>query len=279
LLQARLQRFRAIVAEALPRMETASALHQSGVSLDDVMKTILHHAQLLTGASAGILAVRRFNANESVAEEITIYDAQGKQQLNAEGPRYSHSLPAAIASMAPNSLMAPLSSARSLSNVQLSSYEARHSTILGMALLSSAEMTIVLELFDKSQNGVAGAFSTADKELLESFRPAAAILLKMALGERKSQKMLSDTLRTTLEESDRFIGTFASAKQIDDSTKERLSKSLSSAETASAQQIDQWADRLQHISQRYGPSAVDRTLKVLEQLELLLADVTGSVAN
>jgi hypothetical protein len=163
--------------------------------------------------------------------------------------------------------------------VQLSAFEAKHSQLLGLAILNNADITIVLELFDKSQNDVVGAFTLADKELLESFRPAAAILLKTALGERESQKMLADTLRATIEESDRFIGTFASARQIDDSAKERLTKSLSSTEIASVQQIDQWAERLQHISQRYGPSAVDRMLKVLEQLELLLADVTGSSAN
>jgi ActR/RegA family two-component response regulator len=279
LLQVRLQRFRAIVSEALPRLETASVLHQSGVGLEDVIKAILHHAQSLTGAFAGALVVRRFDANDSASEEITVYDAKGKQQTNAEAPRYSHSLAAAIASMAPNSLMAPLSSARSLSNVQLSPYEAKHSHLLGLAILSNSELTICLELFDKSQSSVASAFTTADKELLESFRPVAAIFLKMALGERESKKMLSDTLRATLEESDRFIGTFATAKQLDDSTRERLTKSLSNAETVSAQQIDHWAERLQHISQRYGPTAVDRMLKVLEQLELLLADVTGSSAN
>lgn len=279
LLQTRLQRFRAIVGEALPRLETASVLHQSGAGLDDVTKAILHHAQTLTGASTAILVVRRFNANESAPEEITIYDGDGSQQANAEAARYSHSLAAAIASLAPNSLLAPLNSARSLTNVQLSALEAKHSQLLGLALLNNANMTIVLELFDKTQNGVLGAFTPSDKELLESFRPAAAILLKTALGERESQKMLADTLRATLEESDRFIGTFASAGQIDDSTKERLTKSLSSTETASVQQIDQWAERLQHISQRYGPLAVDRMLKVLEQLELLLADVTGSSAN
>src|SRR5262249_37447870 len=143
-------------------------------------------------------------------------------------------------------------------------------------LHSTPSLTIVLELFDKASDGP--AFTTRDRELLVAWQPVASVLLKMALGERESQKMLYDTLQAALKESEQFAGTLKESGASIAASQVFTSK-VSQAGTVAGGQVDEWAQTLQRLSQRYGSSAVDRILQLLKSVENLLDDVTHLPAN
>lgn len=266
-----LERFRSVVREALPRLETASVLQQDGATLEQIVPGLLQLAHKLTGATAGLLIVRQFTAQNAVPEQITIHDLAGQRRNDLAQFRFAQSLAAAISSVVPDVLMSALSAAHRLSSVRLLPDEAAHQQLLGIALHNSPPLTVVLELFDKSGNNP--AFSPADKELLLALQPVASLLLKMALGERESQKMLYDTLQAALQESERFAGTLKEVG-IAHAASQVFTSKVQQAGAATGTHIDEWAQILQRLSQRYGNSAVERVMQVLKSVEELLHDVT-----
>ncbi len=276
LIQVRLERFRSVVTEALPRLETANVLQNEGAKLDDSAAAILHHAQKFTEASAGLLVFRQFNVHHPESEQLLVFDHLGRRQSPHEGIRYSHSLAAAISGLAPDCLSAPLASARENISVELSPSETPHLHVLGMSLYNSQSMTVVVELFDKKVGNRPSAFTAQDKLLLQSFQPLAWALLALSAGERASQKMLYDTLKAALEESTQFVGTLSAAKQGEATARELFIKHVGQAGAVDSPLIGTWAEYLHRLSSRYGPSSVGRIMNMLEQVELLLADITGT---
>lgn len=276
LIHQQLDRFRSVVREALPRLETASVLQQDGANLDQIVTSLLKFIQKLTGASAGLLFIRQFTAQNAEPEKLQVYDLNGARRNELENIRFGQSLAAAIVSLAPDAFMAALSAANNLGSVRLTPDEARHQHLLGIALHSSPSLTVVLELFDKA--GGNPAFVALDRDLLMAWQPVASVLLKMALGERESQKMLYDTLQAALKESEHFAGTLKESGAAIAASQVFTSK-VPRAGAVAGGQVDEWAQTLQRLSQRYGSSAVDRILQLLKSVEGLLEDVTHLPAN
>jgi two-component system nitrogen regulation response regulator NtrX len=275
LIHQQLDRFRNVVAEALPRLETASVLNAEGMHLEHVVGQLMEFALHLTGASAGLLIVRQFVAQNAEPEQLAVYDHTGQHVVTTQP--YSQSLAAAIASLAPAPLATPLAATRQLGSVSLSSIEARYQQLLGIALHSSPSLTVVLELFDRTSHG--GIFQTVDRDALTAWQPLASVLLKLLLGERESQKMLYDTLQAALKESEQFAGQFKSSGTARAAASQVFTSQVKSAGSVAGGQVDQWAELLQRLSQQYGPTAVDRVMKMMLQVEGLLRDVTQVPAN
>jgi two-component system, NtrC family, nitrogen regulation response regulator NtrX len=269
---AQLERFRAMVHEVLPRLETATALQGEGVPLDDAVKSLLKHARQLTGATAGLLVVRRFQAQGTEPENLLAFDLEGERLPDSAFGRYADSLAAAIASMAPESVLTPLSATRNLGSVRLLDYESQRKQLLGSTLLNHASLTVVLELFDKEGGQ---AFTTDDKTQVATLQPVAAALLAAVLGERESQRMLYDTLHAALQESHAFVGSIAAARQAGPAARQVFTEHVSHAGAVPGAQIDAWAELLQRLTERYGPGVSERALDLLRQLERILADVTN----
>jgi ActR/RegA family two-component response regulator len=272
LFQVQLERFRAIVREALPRLEAASALQGEAVPFELGIRSILKHAQLVTGATAGLLVVRRFAAQDAEPEQVRVFDLSGEAMNAQQFGMYSHSLAAAIHSMAPECVQTPLGAARNLGSVRLSAFEASRQHLLGVTLLHQPSLTVVLELFDKAGGE---PFTAADKEALSTLQPVASALLSSLLGERESQRMLYDTLGAALRESEAFAGTLTAARQAAPAAQRVFQECVPSAGAVPGIQIDAWADVLQRLTERYGPGAGARALELLRHVERMLADATG----
>ncbi|MBL8821613.1 MAG: response regulator [Planctomycetia bacterium] len=265
-----LSRFRALVQEALPRLETASVLHQDGIHLDEVARAVMMLAQRLTDASAGLLIVRDTASQNLGKENIQVFDIQGSRVEVWRGWRYAQSLAAAVCSMSNEGLLTSLASTRHLSGVQLSPTESKHSQLLGLTMHTSQACVAIVELFDKK--GDVKAFDSEDKDRLRALQPMAGLLLKLVLGERESQRMLYSTLQAALQESKRFTGelTKSAGAQGSDVFRSQVQK----AGSVTGQQVEHWADLLQRLSQKYGADAVNRIEAMLHQVESLLDDVT-----
>jgi DNA-binding response OmpR family regulator len=265
-----LSHFRILVQEALPRLETASVLHQEGIHLEEVAQAIMYLAQRMTHASAGLLIIRETASQHAGQEKIQVFDIQGSRVEIWPGWRYAHSLAAAVCSMSNEGLLTSLASTRHLSGVQLSPVEAKHTHMLGRVMHASQSCVAIIELFDKSGNDQ--AFNHEDKANLQALQPLAGLLLKLILGERESQRMLYSTLRAALQESERFTGalssTVAAAGEGDSSTQAYQTGLVSPL------QVVHWADLLHRLTQKYGAEVVHRIETMLHQLESLLDDMT-----
>jgi two-component system nitrogen regulation response regulator NtrX len=282
LIHTRLERFRAVVAEALPKLETAAALQDEGIVSDEALASLLRLAQSLTSASSGVIIIRRparqTDATQAQAELTWAIGPDGKR-LEWTSIPFSHSLAAAAAGMAPDALLAPIASAQSAGNLQLSAYESSKEHLLGLALHSTPALSVVIELFDKREQARIVPFSGNDKAAVMAVQPVASLLIRLALGERASQKMLHETLRAALEESDHFLGTLSAARHAGPAAQKVILDHLPSAGAISADRIDQWADILQRLSTRYGAAAMDRIVNWLKELEQLLAETSGIPEN
>lgn len=274
LIHQQMQRFRAVVAEALPRLETASVLHQESINLDQIVSNLMNLAMKLTGATAGLLIVRQFTAQNTEPEQLQLYDQTGRKLNESKSLRFAQSLAAAIGTLAPEPLMTSLSSAMDLSSVLLIPAESSHQHMIGIALHSSPSLTVVLELFDKA--GKDTAFQPRDRGLLIAWQPMASVLLRMVLGERESQKMLYETLQAALQESDQFAGQLQNAAS---AASQVFTSHVKQAGGVEGNQVDQWAEMLQRLTQRYGPDVVDRMMLLLGQVEGLLEHVTHLPAS
>lgn len=265
-----LSRFRSIVQEALPRLETASVLHQDGVHLEEVARVVMSLAQRLTDASAGLLIIREIASQHAGQENIQVFDIQGSRVEVWPGWRYTQSLAAAVCSMSNEGLLTSLASTRHLSGVLLSPVETKHTHMLGLTMHTSPSCVAIVELFDR--NGETKAFDSEDKERLRALQPMAGLLLKLILGERESQRMLYSTLQAALQESERFTGVLAGSAAVPGSDVFR--SQVHQAGSMTGQQVEHWADLLQRLSQKYGADAVNRIEALLHQVESLLDDVT-----
>lgn len=270
-IHAQLERFRSVVRAVLPRLETATALQGESVPLELGLQVLLRHARALTGATAGLLVVRRFNAGDPEPEQLLTFDLSGERQPSSPGS-YPTSLAAALSSLAPECVLSPLSATRNLGSVRLTESETGRQHLLGVGLLNTPALTIVLELFDREGGP---AFTPIDKANLATLQPIAAALLGCLLGERESQRMLHDTLHAALSESDTFAGTLTAARQAGPAASQVFTEHVPRAGAVPGLQIDAWAEMLQRLSQRYGTIAADRALELLRQVEHLLGDVTG----
>jgi len=265
-----LVRFRTLVQEALPRLETASVLHQDGVHLDEVARAVMMLAQKLTDATAGLLIIRDTASQNSGQENIQVFDMQGSRIDVWPGWRYAQSLAAAVCSMSNEGLLTSLASTRHLSGVMLSPTESKHTQMLGLAMHTSVSCVAIVELFDKK--GDVKAFDSEDRERLRALQPMAGLLLKLVLGERESQRMLYSTLQAALQESERVTG--ALTKSVDPPGSDVFRSQIRQAGSVTGQQVEHWADLLQRLSQKYGADAVNRIEALLHQVESLLDDVT-----
>jgi hypothetical protein len=226
----------------------------------------------VTGATSGLLVVRKFVAQDSEPEQLRLFDLSGKSAGVEHIRSYAHSLAAAISSMAPECVLTPLAAARNLGSVRFSAYEASRQHLLGVALLNQPSLTVVLELFDKSGGG---PFTLGDRESLVTLHPVAAALLGCLLGERESQRMLYDTLGAALRESEAFAGTLAAAREAAPAARQVFRECVKSAGAVPGVHVDAWAEVLQRLSERYGPGAAERALELVRHVESMLADATG----
>ena len=136
-------------------------------------------------------------------------------------------------------------------------------------------MQVVLELLDKQDEA---GFTDADRELVRASAEFGGDLLRQALAERQTHRLLSDAVAAALRVGDEVTRTMTTAGTGPDVVLEQLQTGLREGQDAGpdAATTVRLAEAIRVLALRYGPSAVAHCLRLIEDLRKLLDEVSGT---
>jgi hypothetical protein len=155
-------------------------------------------------------------------------------------------------------------------------FEANRSCILAAPLRVTSEVVVVIELFDKAAPG----FTDDDRRLLASAAEVGADLLRQAVAERQTHKLLFDAVGAALEATAGLGELPAAAPEAapPPGVMERLKEGLGSDANAVADPDTtlRLVEAVRALALRHGPRAVDHCVRVVNDLRKLLDELTGT---
>jgi ActR/RegA family two-component response regulator len=272
--------FRATVEQVLPLVQAASALNDP-VPLTDAIRSLFRFLLLATGARSGVLLVHSYDAGRQPEQMTRAYDANG-QPLDVPLVSFERSLAGSVVSMGEPNVMDRLD--RVGEGTELQPFERGARTVLAAPLSVAPGLQVVLELFDKqTPDGEPAAFDAADRRLARSAAEFGGDLLRQALAERQTHRVLSDAVSAALRAGDEVAqalrgGDEAQAEaptppDILATLDEGLRQGSAGAIDASA--TVRLAEAIRLLALRYGARAVDHCTRMMADLRGLLDEVTG----
>lgn len=260
--------FREAVEKVLPIVRTAAAFHDP-VPLPEAVRALLRFVTRATGATDGVLVVRHVTAEGT--ETTTAYDAAGRRLTLPEVP-FAHTLAASVISLQePMAVPAP---APAEGAVALWPFETDRSCILAVPLPVAAGTAVVLELFDKPPPG----FTPADKHLAAAAAELGADLLRHALAERQTHRLLFDAVEAALQATSGVAAALTPPSEappalVLDRLKEGLAADTQAV--ADAETTLRLVEAVRALAVRHGPPAVEHCVRVVTDLNRLLDALTG----
>jgi two-component system nitrogen regulation response regulator NtrX len=270
-LNRQLAAFREAVEKILPIVQTSAAFNDP-VPLPAAVKSLLRFVIRGTRAADGALIVR--HTSPDGGESTIAYGSDG-EPLPAPVTLFSRSLAASVISFQEPVALNDFDP-KSLGPVELLPFEANRSCILAAPLRVGNDTVVVVELFDKASPG----FLEEDRRLVASAAEVGADLLRQAVAERQTHKLLFDAVEAALEASVRFSDAIpsASTEAPPPAVMERLKEGLGSDENAIADPDTtlRLVEAVRTLALKHGPSAVDHCVKVVNDLRKLLDELTGT---
>ena len=160
--------------------------------------------------------------------------------------------------------------------LELLPFEANRSCILAAPIPVGSETAVVVELFDKASPG----FGDDDKRLLASAAEVGADLLRQAVAERQTHRLLFDAVGAALEATARLTDATGAAPDAapPPAVMARLREGLGADAnaTADADTTLRLVEAVRALAVRHGPSAVEHCVKVVNNLRKLLDEITGT---
>jgi ActR/RegA family two-component response regulator len=268
--------FRAAVEKVLPLVQAAAALHDP-VPLPAAVSNLLRFLLRTTGARDGVLLVRSYDAGRQPAEVYRAYDTAG-QALEVPLVPFARSVAGSAVSLEEPSVMDDLERAERGGNLELQPFERGRRSLLAAPLSVAPGVQAVLELFDKP-----GGFSDADRQLVRAAADFGTEMLRQALAERQTQRVLFDAVEAALGASEQVAESLrgkAAPRPEDpppEAVLERLREGL--AEPAGggleAAETVRLAEAIRVLALRHGPAAVGHCVRMVESLRALLDEATG----
>jgi two-component system, NtrC family, nitrogen regulation response regulator NtrX len=267
--------FRSAVEKVLPLVQAAAALHDP-LPLPDAVTHLFRFLLSATGARDGALLVRCYDPARDPAEELRVYDVNGRR-LDVPLAPFARSLAATATSLQePCALRRPEDAA----GVELQPFERGRSSLLAAPLSVGPNLQAVLELFDKE-----GGFGDADRRLAGSAAAFGAELLRHGLAERQTQRVLFDAVAAALDTSRSLSESLqgaAAARPEDppppavlDRLREGLADSAAAAEGIDAADTVRLAEAIRVLAVRHGPPALRHCLRLIEDVRALLDQATA----
>jgi hypothetical protein len=264
-----LAEFRDAVEKILPLVRGSVALNDP-VPLPAAVHSLFRFLLDTTAASDGALVVR--HAPPDGPDTFNAFGVDGRR-LDTGPVVFSRSLASCLVSLQEPSVMTDFSP-DSLGGMELMPFEQNRTSVLAAALPVGGSAQVVLELFDKPQ------FTDADKKLVSATSDIAAELLRQALAERQTSRLLFDAVAAALRATDTVTGTLttpppagARATPPPD-LMEKLKRGLASDVTDADTGL-RLLEAVRELAVRHGPPAVDHCLRVVQSVKKLLDDTQG----
>lgn len=186
---------------------------------------------------------------------------------------FSRTLAAGIVSLQDPCIMSDFSPA-AVGSLGLMPFERGRTSMLAAPLRVANGIHVVLELFDKPD------FSEADKRLVSAAAEVGAELLRSALAERTTHRLLFDAVEGALKASAGIsdaLATTAVAAPPSDEVLNRLKRGLS-ADANAVTDADtglKLIEAVRELALRHGPPAVDHCIRVVQSVRQLLDAAVG----
>jgi ActR/RegA family two-component response regulator len=268
-LHAGLVSFRQAVERVLPLVETAAALNDP-LSLPEAVASLFRFLLRSTGARDGVLLVRSYDEQRRPPEQCRAYDARGGE-LPVPAVPFARSLAGAAASMGqahllnldrPEEALAPA--------VELQPFERGRHALLVAPLTGGPGAQVVIELFDKP-----GGFTPADRDLVTAAADFGGEVLRHALSERQTHRVLFEAINAALGASESLSATLGGGAEHaapPAAVLEQLQESLAvpGPHPVAPDDALRLAEAVRVLALRHGPAAVAHCLRVIEGLRDLL---------
>jgi ActR/RegA family two-component response regulator len=269
-LNRRLAAFREAVEKVLPIVQTAAAFNDP-VPLPAAVKSLLRFVVRGTRAADGVLFVR--HTAPDGADTTVAYGSDGGPLPTAAVP-FARSLAASVIGFQEPVALNDFDP-KALGPMDLHPFEANRSCILAAPIPVGAETVVVVELFDKAAPG----FTDDDRRLLASAAEVGADLLKQAVAERQTHRLLFDAVGAALEATAPLAGPAGPDAAPPPAVMARLREGLraDTNATADAGTTLRLVEAVRALAVRHGPGAVEHCTKVVTDLRALLDEITGTV--
>ncbi len=277
--------FRSAVEKVLPLVQTATALNDP-VPLPSAIAHLFRFLMRTTGASDGVLLARRYDPEQKPAEVCRVYGSSG-QLLACEPIPFAQSLAGSVSSVQRSCILADLQ--RSDGSFQLQPFERDRHSLLAVPLTVAPGLVVVLELFDKvDARGqlVPTGFTEQDRQSADTVADLAVEMLRQALGERQTQRVLFDAVAAALGASESMARSLQQGQvpRPDEPPPPAVLEQLregfrGSQQPAHAEETIRLAEAVRQMAVRHGPAGVRHCIRVVESLQELLDEVTGIEAS
>ncbi len=277
--------FREAVEKVLPLVQSAAALNDP-VPLPDAIRSLVHFLLDTTGAQAGILLVRSYDAERQPPEQCRVYDAAGKS-MEVDLVPFARSIAGTVVSLQEPHIMSRLDQLSAAGSVDLQPFERGHQSLLAAPMAVAPGVQAVLELFDKAPpngSGSAVDFTREDQHLVAAAADFGTALLRQALAERHTHQVLFDAVAAALGASESVAQSLqgsASRRQEQPPPPAvldqlRVGFRANPAAPVEAEETLRLVEAVRVLAVRHGPAAVNHCTRLVEGLRELLDRVTGA---
>ncbi|MCI0461351.1 MAG: response regulator [Gemmataceae bacterium] len=278
--------FREAVEKVLPLVQAAAALHDP-LPLPEAVASLFQFLLRTTQARDGVLLVRHYDPEQQPAETCRVYDAEGKLLAGDLVP-FARSVAGTAVSLQEPCLMNRFAPMAAAGNVQLQPFERGRQSLLAAPMTVAPGIQAVMELFDKQTTpSTAGEFTPEDRRLVAAAADFGAEMLRQALAERQTQRVLFDAVAAALTASDSVAAALRgnAAQRMEEpppaAVLEQLRAGLSATPGAAvdAEETLRLVEAIRVLARRHGPTAVNHCIHLVESLRELLDTVTGETRN
>jgi ActR/RegA family two-component response regulator len=282
-LHERLVAFRAAVEKVLPLVQASAALNDP-VPLPEAVGHLFRFLLRTTGARDGALLVHSYDAGREPAEVCRAYDSAGRLLETPLVP-FARSLAGGVLGRQEACALDGLALSNLAGAVELQTFERGRHSLLAAPLNVAPGLQVVLELFDKqSAEGKAQGFTDGDRRLALAAADFGVEMLRQALAERNTHRILFDAVDAALGASDSVRESLHGheAVQPDEppptAVLDRLREGLrdTSGAAAGAEETLRLAEAVRELAVRHGPAAVRHCTRMVESLRGLLDEAAGA---
>jgi ActR/RegA family two-component response regulator len=270
--------FRAAVEKVLPLVQSAAALNDP-VPLPAAIGNLFRFLLRTTGARDGVLLVHSFDAGRDPPEVFRAYAADGRL-LDPPAVPFARSVAGSVVSLQEPGVMERLDQAAAAGSVELQPFERGRLSLLAAPLSIAPGLQAVLELFDK--HGPAGPepFGNADRRLVSAAADFGTEMLRQALAERQTHRLLFDAVDAALGVSASMAESLHGEPRPEDPPPavvlQRLREGLAGPDDAvDADAALRLAEAVRVLAVRHGPRAVQHCIQNVEGVRRLLDEATG----